>query len=171
MESWKSVQTTQYPIKLPSIVVKDLSQGERPPPKPPTPNHFYVTAPTSPYLSSIRPPLKSLWFYCGSVSSTVSCFSFMVVMYDCIFSVFLVLCFVMVAQKLFVKMPQWCWTFWTRVMCADLKVAANNLYIFSTKQMNSKFMVSLTNFKTTYCRYVLAKVKEMILNWIDKKDC
>ncbi|AES86586.2 hypothetical protein MTR_4g010310 [Medicago truncatula] len=30
MEGWKSVQTTQQPIKLPSPAVKDLSQGERP---------------------------------------------------------------------------------------------------------------------------------------------
>jgi hypothetical protein len=77
--------------------------------------------------------------------------------------------FCLVAQKLFVKMPQWCLTFWTRVMCADLKVAANNLDLFSTKQMDSIFVVSLTNFETTYSRYVLAKVKEMIFNWIDKK--
>jgi len=178
MDGWKSVQTTKQAIKLPSIAVKDLSQGERPPPKPPPPNHISVIAPTSPYPNSIRPPLKPPWFCCGLVPLTVSCFSSIVVMFDCIFmccscAMFCnfcsCLCFVMVAQKLFVKMPQGCWTFWTRVMCADLKVAANNLYLFSTKQMDFKFVVSLTNFETTYSRYVLAKVKEMILNWIDKK--
>lgn len=155
-------------------LLSKISLKERdPPPKPPPPNRFSVTAPTSTDLISIRPPLKPLWFYCRLVSSTGSCFSFIVVMFDCIFFCFSCvmffyfcscLCFVIVAQKLFVKMPQWCWTFWTRVMCAYLKVVANNLYLFSTKQMDSKFVVSLTNFETTYSRYVLVKVKEMILN-------
>lgn len=178
MEGWKSVQTTEQPIKLSSTAVKDLFQGERPPPKPPPPNHTSVTAPTSPDPSSIRPPLKPPWFCCGLVYFTVSCFRFTVVMFDGVFlccscvmycyfcSCF---CFVMVAHKLFVKMPQGCWTFWTRVMRADLKVAANNLYLFSTKQMDSKLVFSLTNFETTYSRFVLAEVKEMILNGIDKK--
>jgi len=147
MEGWKSVQTTQQPIKLPSSVVKDLSKGERPPPKPPPPNHFSVTTPTTPYLSLIRPPLKPSWFYCGLVSLTFSCFSSIVVMFDVSLCVVLLLCFsiyvhvyvLLWLHKLFVKMPQWRLTFWTRVMCVNLKVVANNLYLLNSKCSMRKF--------------------------------
>jgi len=49
----------------------------------------------------------------------------------------------MVAQKLFVKMPQGCWTFWTRVTCADLKVAINNISSQPNKWISNLWWVWL----------------------------